>query len=328
MDNKTKYAIEVDGVASLVKAGFGPSVTVSGCRELTGGTFNAAYLVTLDGTRDLVLKVAPDPDLELLTYEVDLLRTEVHVGRRARAAGLPVAAPVLADYSRALVPTDYAFFEWLPGRPLTDVPDATPAVRHELGRHAARLHTLSNAWFGYPRRDGRTRSPSWRVSFRAIMADILADARRWATPLPVPASRIVALLDRHDGLLDDIRTPALVHYDLWDGNVLTTGNAVSGLIDGERAFYGDPLAEFASLALLRDLDAIPDVLAGYAAATGRPFALDGRGRRRLAMYRAYLHLIMMVEGESRGLPAADLDQRVAVVGAALDDDLRALSTVN
>jgi Phosphotransferase enzyme family len=44
--------------------------------------------------------------------------------------------------------------------------------------------------------------------------------------------------------LDDVRTPVLVHFDLWDGNILLdriSGSVeIGGLIDAERAFWGDP----------------------------------------------------------------------------------------
>lgn len=45
---------------------------------------------------------------------------------------------------------------------------------------------------------------------------------------------------------------------------------VTGIIDGERAFYGDPLAEFASLTLLRDDDAVDRVMEGYGVQRGEP----------------------------------------------------------
>jgi hypothetical protein len=59
---------------------------------LAEGTYNAVYLVTLAGPdAEVVLKVAPDPGLRLLTYEVDLMRTEVEFYRRAGAAGVPAS---------------------------------------------------------------------------------------------------------------------------------------------------------------------------------------------------------------------------------------------
>ena len=49
---------------------------VAGSRLLTGGTFNAVYLVSLaDGTR-LVVKIPPGPDTPLLRYEQGILGTE------------------------------------------------------------------------------------------------------------------------------------------------------------------------------------------------------------------------------------------------------------
>ena len=122
----------------------------------------------------------------------------------------------------------------------------------------------------------------------------------------MPPERIGSLLRRHAGELDAVRRPALVHFDLWDGNVFVSPDAgggarVTGMIDGERAFFGDPVAELVSLALLRDPADCPEILAGYAEVAGddRIELTDGV-RRRLAMYTSYLYLIMIVEGEPRG----------------------------
>ena len=50
---------------------------------------------------------------------------------------------------------------------------------------------------------------------------------------------------RHAAVLADVARPALVHTDLWAGNLFVdpgTG-ALVGVIDPERAFWGDPLAD-------------------------------------------------------------------------------------
>jgi hypothetical protein len=49
---------------------------VAGCDELTGGTFNAVWLVRLTDGTGLVVKLAPDPAEPMLRYERGLLATE------------------------------------------------------------------------------------------------------------------------------------------------------------------------------------------------------------------------------------------------------------
>jgi len=44
--------------------------------------------------------------------------------------------------------------------------------------------------------------------------------------------------------LRDVTEPRLLHWDLWDGNVLRKEGRVSGIVDFERAIWGDPLMEF------------------------------------------------------------------------------------
>ena len=77
------------------------------------------------------------------------------------------------------------------------------------------------------------------------------------------------------------------------------GRRIGALIDAERAFWGDPLAEFVSLALLADINDDPAFLAAYRDAGG-PATLDETSGIRLALYRAYLYLIMLIEAEPRG----------------------------
>ncbi|MFD0823141.1 phosphotransferase, partial [Micromonospora zhanjiangensis] len=145
-----------------------------------------------------------------------------------------------------------------------------------------------------------------------------------------PPDRIGALLRRHADALDAVDRPALVHFDLWDGNVMVRldgvgGARVTGLIDGERALYGDPVAELVSLTLFRDLADEPAILAGYAAAAPTPIVPTPGVRRRLALYTCYLYLIMLVEGATRGWSGPPHDERNARVAALLDEQLSRLA---
>ncbi|GAA2494592.1 hypothetical protein [Streptomyces gobitricini] len=80
-----------------------------------------------------------------------------------------------------------------------------------------------------------------------------------------------------------------------DGN---DGNGTwrfGGLTDGERAFFGDPLAELVGLDPLTAAEDDPDLMAGYRSiAPGLRTRTPG-ARARLALYRVYLALVMRVE---------------------------------
>lgn len=129
-------------------------------------------------------------------------------------------------------------------------------------------------------------------------------------------------MHRHEPLLEPVTTPVLVHFDLWDGNILLDGGRVSGIVDAERAFWGDPVAEFVSLTLFRELDT--PLAEGYRTAGG-PAPFDLPARRRLALYRVYLDLIMLVEMTPRKDDDAERAHFVtAHLTAELDAAQRAL----
>ena len=108
-----------------------------------------------------------------------------------------------------------------------------------------------------------------------------------------PTAAVNAVLARGVDDLARVRVPALVHFDLWDGNVLSIMDdagvsRLSGLVDGERYLYGDPLIDFVSPLLGGRIEEVPDhpLRRGYASVY--PVDLDASARRRLAMYRVYL----------------------------------------
>jgi Ser/Thr protein kinase RdoA (MazF antagonist) len=305
----TKVPVTDAEVSAMVRRGFGDDVVVRDIAELTDGYYNATYQVHLAVGPACVLKVAPPPHLKLLTHEVDLMRTEVDFYRRAAAVGAPVPNVLYANFDRDLIGRDYLFLELLTGRSLERVaPELSTEDRHDLhhqlGTAIGRLHAATGDAFGYPLRGSRTWRSTWREAFLAMVDDILADAVRLGTQLPAAPDAIRARIARHGHLLNTVDRPALVHFDLWDGNVFVAPDAqgwrLTGMIDGERALFGDPYAEFVSIAVFRDIRDLPRVLDGYAEITGVPVEFTDDVRIRVTLYTCYLYLIMVTEGPTRG----------------------------
>jgi aminoglycoside phosphotransferase (APT) family kinase protein len=303
----------------LAAAGIDPG-QVAAREELGAATYNTAYRIRLDDGAGLVLKIAPAPGAPGLSHERDLMRTETMFYRTA-ADALPVPEVVRADFSHAVVGSDWLLMTELPGRSWHELDgELTPTdrerLRHDLGALVAGLHLIRGEGFGYPQVG---LAGSWREAFTGMVEDLLADADRWDAPLPVRASLIRSLFAAHAPALDQVTTPVLVHFDLWRGNILVDGGRISGIVDGERALWGDPLAEMVSLALFGGIEDDKEFLSGYGA-----IASDDDARRRLAMYQAYLYLIMLTEGGPRGYAGSDREAALTHITKHLNTALAAL----
>lgn len=59
---------------------------------------------------------------------------------------------------------------------------------------------------------------------------------------------MITLLDRHRGVLDEIRVPRLLHGDLWTVNLILAESAdrpiVTGIVDNDRTWWGDPESDW------------------------------------------------------------------------------------
>jgi aminoglycoside phosphotransferase (APT) family kinase protein len=307
-------------MARLTEALAGAGVSwdqVAGCRSLAGGTFNTVHLVRLADGTTVVVKIPPDPAGPVLAYERWILGTEaLYYQLAGQCPGVSVPTVIAVDVTGAA--GGYLVMGECPGSPW---PDLTPMpsggerdeLRAEVGRQVARLHTITGTGFGYPSLALGPLRNSWREAFLGMVNAVLADAGRFAVTLPRPAADIRDLFVARAAVLDEVTTPVLVHFDLWDGNILVESNSarrrIGALIDAERAFWGDPLAELISLALFADIEQDTAFLHGYRSAGGT-VSFDFGARQRLLLYRAYLCLIMWVEAVPRGY---DLPRRARMV---------------
>ncbi|MFJ6516475.1 phosphotransferase family protein [Streptomyces sp. NPDC091406] len=313
---------------------------------LTGGTYNTVTRVTLADGRDWVVKTPP-PHTAALRYERDLLVNEVAFYTAAARAGGPAIPRVVRSEADPAAPTGaYLVMTARPGRPWHEVaPTADdrdePRLRGELGRLVGRLHTVTGSagsgfagsrpagsGFGYPAEPFGPLAPTWRTAFTAMTEAVLADAETHRARLPYPVGHIRTVLAGAAHVLDEVVRPALVHFDLWPGNLLVTGEpgarTIGGVVDGERMFWGDPVADFVSLALFGDIERDRDFLDGYAEAGGESVEFTDALRTRYALYRSYLYLIMLVETVPRAVAPEAADETWESVAPHLVDALDAV----
>ena len=186
---------------------------------LDGGTFNSVYRVALTDGGKLILKAAPPPEMPVLRHEHELLRSEALLYALAAGRQIGGVPAVVYDGGEFLLMTE------LPGQPWPMAEDQLSdsqrqGLRADVGRLVAGLHTITGTGFGYPSHALGPLAPTWRAAFGGMLDAVLADAESFGATLPHPAGMIRDLTAAHAGALDEVTTPVLVHYDLWDGNIL------------------------------------------------------------------------------------------------------------
>ena len=309
VESLTKVELAPAEIEALAKAAFGSSARLLSATRSDEGWYNAGYALELNGSGPAraFLKVGPPPDLAVLTYEHRLMRAEA-AALEALAEVPHVPALLASEFSGRLIASDWLVMAFAEG---TMFSQARPAmsgaerirVRRQIGETCGAANRIEGPAFGY-RAQPRLHAPSWRAAFGKMVEALFADARRFAAPLARSAEALAEAFERASPLLEGDYRPCLTHYDLWDKNVLVRqgpkGWELSGVVDWERGFFGDPLVDAISLTAAGDAEEQAAAVAGQAEARGAAVALDEADRRRLALYRAYLWLIMIVEAGPRG----------------------------
>ncbi len=291
---------QVEVLARHAFDGVGLAAGDAGLREFTDGWFNAVYDVTLADGRNVVLKVAPPPGASVMTYERDLMATEVATMRLVRTnPAIPAPAVLFHDDSCTRCDAPYFFMDKVAGTNLDTLRERLPLDRlagidRHVGEIVRAINGFEGEWFGIPG-NPELRAPTWREAFEKIVESILEDGARRDVVYPRPATGIRAVLRRHLPTLDAVRTPCLVDWDGWDKNFFVAGDRVSGIVDFERALWAEPLMEAQFRAL--SWTGVSDALRGY----GRT-EFSHEELRRCRLYTLHLGLVMHTECYYRHYP--------------------------
>jgi fructosamine-3-kinase len=199
--------------------------TIRRVEPLHGGDLSQLVHILLTDGREAIVKNGPSP------------KTEAAMLRAIAASGVPAPA-VLAASDMALV------IEVLPaGGMLGD-------VWASLGSALATLHEAKGERYGWSEdyAFGAVEiANGWMDDWPAFWTGrrLLVNIPHVPTPVARRLERLCADLDNR---LPKRPPPALLHGDLWGGNVLTSGNRVTGLID-PACYYGHCEVDLAMLTL-------------------------------------------------------------------------------
>jgi aminoglycoside phosphotransferase (APT) family kinase protein len=223
-------------------------------RRSPTGKFNETHFVE-GGPMPLVLRVAPPDDRSrMLFYEHRMMHREptLHALLKERT-DVPVPAVLAYDFSHTEIDRDYLLMERLPGTPISHLGGLTQGAFNDLllqvGRCLRQVHEITGDRHGYVG-DHRPMEPQpdWPSAFRIMWHKLLDDIEGCGGYKPDEATRMRRLLDRHAEVFDRPVPASLLHMDVWAENILTDERGrLTGLIDWDRACWGDPEIEFAVL---------------------------------------------------------------------------------
>jgi aminoglycoside phosphotransferase (APT) family kinase protein len=214
------------------------------------GKFNDSFFVH-SGAEDFVIRIAPPKDSVFVFYERDMMRQEPGIHELLlKKTSVPVARILAFDDSHEIIDRDYMIMERLPGTALTHAPRVDEdKVLGTVGRCLAEVHRLTANRYGYLGEHAPMEpQPTWPRAFEIMWRKLVEDVRASGHYSEAESDRLLSLLEQHLPLFDRDVPASLLHMDIWAQNVLVDeeGN-LTGLVDWDRALWGDPEIEFAVL---------------------------------------------------------------------------------
>lgn len=297
-----------------------PLGKVTSHRILSGGTFSAVQSADLADGTTVVLKTSvpealPPERTRLLTYERDMLGAERDMlTLLASVEGVPSPRLILSDFTREVVDVDVVVMEHVQGTRWDTVSDHMTAEANahaweQVGSIMAAMQAIEGEVFGYPAHDFALGARSWPAFFAMLFDATIADAEQWG--VDIEPDRMIDALAASAHALAAVTRPTLVHNDLWQGNVLldpATGR-VHGVLDFERALFGDPLQDFCGAQSMSTGRVEDSLLTGYGRAGGSdpraeeastPTGFDDLADARLTLYRLWSTTVQLIEIVPRG----------------------------
>ena len=247
MESLTKNRQDEQILQQMAAKFFAPSVILD-VTELTEGFFNVAYKIRLSDGRDVILKVAPKKEAQIMTYEKNIMRCEVEAMRMVEnVSGIPVPKVLGFDESCQICKSPYFFMEMLQGESLNTVKytlteEQIQNIYVETGKIIRKVNAITGSCFGYPGQP-EFQGKEWFPVFKRMMEAGVEDAVSEHVDLKISIEKLWDFLEKDEKVFEEVSKPHLVHWDCWDGNIFVKDGMITGIIDWERYLWADPLME-------------------------------------------------------------------------------------
>ena len=285
----TKNRQSKETISEMAKAAF-PDKQIADIKELTEGMCNVTYSITFSDGSESILKIAAKDRSGNTSNEVNLMRAEITAMKLvAEKCSFKVADVQYYDTSNTICDGNYFFMEKLEGDNFHFVKEnmseeETTAIGKELGKISRELSTIQNPDFGFLGED--TRYESLFAFVKQMLTNLISDAEKRNVDILYDGRTLLEQLEKEKGAFDEVKKASLVHWDMWEGNVFVKDGRVSGIIDWERAMWGEPFMDDRFRMHNRD-----------------KYFLEGFGQtsfteneiKRLRWYDIILYLTMMIE---------------------------------
>lgn len=319
MKSTTKAIVTKEQIVQAVKKFFNEEP--KDCIELNDGCYNISYLIVFADGREVVMKIAPSNDTDILTYEKDIIKTELLFYKLTdKHTDIKVPKIIDEDFSGKIIASPYYFMTKLNGTPLNKVKDATKEKRINIyttiAEYMAKLHNIGGREYGYITMEDKCKGKDCYNSLIVSVDAIIADAHRKNIKLPFKEEKIYDVFNMAQKAFDAIEYPALTHFDIWDGNIFVEENDgkldVTGIIDFERGFYACPAADFCQVMHMVNFKDDKYFLEKYNIHADKKLEYSSELMARIWAYRFYLFLIMHVECDYRDINGSFLPQKLWV----------------
>lgn len=291
MDRSKNHQTEED-VARIVGHALGKDVISS--EPLTAGQCNALYAVTLADASRCVLKVASADGIGLRRGERWLMRSEIAAMRLAEPLpDVPAPRVLFSDDTKTVCSAPYFIMEYVDGELMGKMRRGWTEEEREywyekIGRLIRAYTSVTNDAFGIVA--GERWFRSLYDFYRDMLVMMLDDAEEYRVDLGADRDSLLERLALSRPSLDAYTVPRLVHYDLWENNLIVRDGEIVGVLDWERAIWSDPLMEERFLRYARH----PAMLRGYGQETFSP-----EERERMLWYDILMDAAFMVDVYTR-----------------------------
>lgn len=300
MISKTKFVIDNSTIKRIFhKHGIDNITSIT---PLGDGEYNAVFEIKAD--KSYVLKLAPDSGTAVLTYEKDMMKSELYWYSQIREnTDIRVPEIYFTDYSKDIIPTEYFIMEKLNGVMRGNAGLENDETKESTAVMLSQIHRIKGNKFGYIQNQ---LYDNWYDALCSMIKNLIGDAKRVGKE-SANGKRLLKYTEKYKDILMNTES-TMVNYDLWDGNVICCkkqdGKTEFCWIDPERSFWGDRIFDFICVDnnpvfSLKSKQKTIDI---YNCTAEKPIEINHENEIRYAFAQGLIALIQEVEKYYRYTP--------------------------